>query len=72
MKQKHVYIVLDTEDNLIFSRSAFLSEQDALDYAVKLNNIRLANGMYLINYQIVKLNIEKPLIGHELSEKNKY
>ena len=68
MKQKSVYVVLDADDNFLFSRSAFLSEQDALDYAVKMNNLRLANGMYLIDYQIIKLNIEKPLIKHELSE----
>lgn len=68
MKQNHVYVVLDTDDNFLFSRSAFASEQDALDYAVKLNQLRLANGMCLINYQIIKLNIEKPLIKHELSE----
>ncbi len=62
MKKKFVYVVMDTDDNLLFSRSAFQSEQDALDYVTKMNEIRLANGMYLSNYQIIKLQIEKPLI----------
>lgn len=72
MKQKHVFIIMDDEDNLLFSRSAFLSEQDAFDYVAKMNELRLSNGMYLVNYQIIKLNIEKPLIKHALSENNKY
>ena len=58
MKKKYVYIVVDTDDNIISHNTAFLSEQSALDYAIKMNKIRLANGMYLMNYQIKRLCIE--------------
>lgn len=55
---KYVYIVTDSFRVLASQRTAFQSEQSAIAYATQMNRIRLANGMKLINYQIVRLSVE--------------
>lgn len=58
MEKKYVYIITDSDDNLKSHSSAYSSEHSARDYAIELNRLRLANGLHIIDYKIVKLCIE--------------